>query len=358
MKIIHCSDLHIDSKMESNLPLIKAKERRAELILTFENMVEFAKLNGVRAIIIAGDMFDTLRVSISTKNRIVSIISKNADIDFLYLAGNHDEESFISSLNEIPTNLKVFGDDWTYFEYGSVCIAGVKLSKENNSVYQTLTLSKDNINIVVLHGQIVKSNYDKGVELISLPKLMNKNIDYLALGHIHQYTTGQLDKRGAYCYSGCLEGRGFDELGDKGFVLLETDEGKVKQEFIPMSKRKLFEYRFDITGIDDFYEIEQKIIDGIAKLGTENLIKVVLVGKYNLCLQKNIISLSKKLNDIFYFAKVKDESSLKVELSDFEHDMSLKGEFIRRVLSDEKLSEDKKEQLILMGLKALDGEVL
>ena len=54
------------------------------------------------------------------------------------------------------------------------------------------------------------------------------NIDYLALGHIHSYKCHKLDKRGVYCYSGCLEGRGFDECGDKGFVLLETEEDRLE----------------------------------------------------------------------------------------------------------------------------------
>ena len=55
-----------------------------------------------------------------------------------------------------------------------------------------------------------------------------KNIDYLALGHIHKYKQAELDQRGVYCYSGCLEGRGFDECGEKGFVLLDIDEESLK----------------------------------------------------------------------------------------------------------------------------------
>ena len=41
MKIIHCSDLHLDSKMKSNLDSIKSKERRDEILRTYQNMVEY-----------------------------------------------------------------------------------------------------------------------------------------------------------------------------------------------------------------------------------------------------------------------------------------------------------------------------
>ena len=58
MKIIHCADLHLDSKMETHLSKEKARERKNEILITFQNMVEYAAKNKVKIIIIAGDMFD------------------------------------------------------------------------------------------------------------------------------------------------------------------------------------------------------------------------------------------------------------------------------------------------------------
>ena len=58
MKIIHCADLHLDSKMESNLDREAASMRRDELLDTFERMVTYAAENEVRVILIAGDLFD------------------------------------------------------------------------------------------------------------------------------------------------------------------------------------------------------------------------------------------------------------------------------------------------------------
>ena len=42
MKIIQCADLHLDSRMTSNLNPDKAKERKAEILNTFVNMVDYA----------------------------------------------------------------------------------------------------------------------------------------------------------------------------------------------------------------------------------------------------------------------------------------------------------------------------
>ena len=56
MKIIHCADLHLDSNMTSNLSREQAKQRKAELLATFERMIVYAKDNSVKAVIIAGDL--------------------------------------------------------------------------------------------------------------------------------------------------------------------------------------------------------------------------------------------------------------------------------------------------------------
>lgn len=58
MKLIHCADLHLDSKMESHLSKEQAKQRKTELLETYMNMVDYAETNGVSAVLIAGDLFD------------------------------------------------------------------------------------------------------------------------------------------------------------------------------------------------------------------------------------------------------------------------------------------------------------
>ena len=104
MKIIHTADLHFDSKMETYLSKEKARERKVEIRLTFQKMVEYAKENGVKVIIICGDMFDSKNVTQATKNFIYETFKSNPNIDFLVLKGNHDE--FELSNNDIP-NLKL-----------------------------------------------------------------------------------------------------------------------------------------------------------------------------------------------------------------------------------------------------------
>lgn len=46
MKIIHCADIQSGSKMSANLTKEKARERKTELLTTFQNMVTYGAEQG------------------------------------------------------------------------------------------------------------------------------------------------------------------------------------------------------------------------------------------------------------------------------------------------------------------------
>ena len=298
MKIIHCSDLHLDSKMEANLDKEKSKQRKNEILLSFQKMIEYANKSDVKIIIIAGDLFDKSKISVKAKNIVKDAIISNPQIDFIYLKGNHDEENFIEG--SIPENLKLFNKyNWSSYRYENIVISGIEFGQiENYEIYKTLMLNQNDFNIVILHGQ--EANYadkkDK-TEIINIKELKNKNIDYLALGHVHKYKMEKLDNRGIYCYSGCLEGRGFDECGDKGFILLDIENNKIKTEFIKNSIRNLEEVEIDISRTMTTTEVKIKIDNQIENISNNNLVKIILTGKVDIDSERDIEYLSKIYND-------------------------------------------------------------
>lgn len=70
MKILHMADLHLDSKLGSIYTTEKARERKTEILHTFSRMISFAAENDVKAVLVAGDLFDTNTVS-KTAGRLV-----------------------------------------------------------------------------------------------------------------------------------------------------------------------------------------------------------------------------------------------------------------------------------------------
>lgn len=361
MKLIHCADLHLDSKMTANLDKEKAKERKGELLHTFERMVAYATRHEIEMILIAGDMFDTKNISATVRNTVLAQFVNHPDITFFYLKGNHDNDNFLSGLEHIPDNLKMFGPEWTVYNMGSINISGIELSKENSgAAYTSLVLEANKINIVMLHGQEAESAAKDKAEVINLKALRNRGIDYLALGHVHAYKREQLDGRGIFCYPGCLEGRGFDECGEHGFVVLDIDEAKktITDTFVPFAERKLYTVEVDVSGALSSVEMAEKISDTLQNCayGKENLMKIILTGTLDVECEKNIDYLVSKFKNQFYFLKIYDETGLLVSVEDYMLDESLKGEFVRLVMNAEDICEEDRKIIIRYGLQAIAGE--
>lgn len=358
MKIIHCADLHLDSKMETHFSSEQARERRYEILETFENMVNFGCEQGVSVIIIAGDLFDTPQHQQKTiKNRVLEKIKNTQQIEFLYLQGNHDRDDYFKTLSDRPQNLKLFGRQWMSHRYEQVVITGMECLEQKED-YDKLLLRESDFNIVALHGQVEKYGNKAGEDTILLSQLQNKYIDYLALGHIHEYKGDKLDYRGIYQYSGCLEGRGFDETGEKGFVLLEVLKNHLSHQFVPFSKRKFHEITIELNqnhlSEDCLLEVENQV----KLISKDDMVKIVLSGKISETMEIDLSYIEQKWKKAFYFMKVIDQTQLFVDYRKYENDISFKGEFIRTV-NQLDLDEDEKSKVIMMGIHAIvDGGYL
>ena len=352
MKLIHCADIHLDSPMETNLSADKARERKLEIRSTFARMVRVAAEEGVEAILIAGDLFDGARVTKSTENYVLDLIASYPMIDFYYLSGNHDKGSALSSATQLPANLYLFGKVWSTYRRGNVAITGAAVPDAD-----TLSLNPEDVNILLLHGQERRSAGVAGEDIIHLGRFKNKHIDYAALGHIHEYRPIRLDTRGIACYSGCLEGRGFDECGTKGYVILNIEGGRVSHRFVPFAARTLHTIECDVTGFSSALNLEEKMLTSVTDVAQKDMVKVVLTGICPAEATLDLTHLRSVLAERFYFAKVKNETRLSINAEDYAHDISLKGEFVRRVMASS-LSQSEKERVIACGFRALSGEEL
>ncbi len=70
-------------------------------------MIEYAKINEVRAVIILQEIYLIKQSYCKGKNIVKNAIFSNPEIDFIYLKGNHDEMDFMEE-EEKPENFKGF----------------------------------------------------------------------------------------------------------------------------------------------------------------------------------------------------------------------------------------------------------
>ena len=369
LRILHCADIHLDSRMSANFDKEEAAVRRQEILGTFLDMIEEAAKAHTDHILIAGDLTDSAKVTATVRNTVLGALRDHPEMKFWYVPGNHDTgEDFLGVTEDLPDNLHVFGNDWETcsldadgrIRLSAAAMDGTPRIGEGLS----LLLNPECFNIVMLHGQAAGYHARSKAETISLSAFRGRGVDYLALGHIHSHQEGELDGRGIFCYPGCLEGRGFDECGEHGFVTLEIDEDtlRMKRHFIPFAGRCLWEIPVDVSGCADSDRMAKRIREEMDRQKAENiihegdLIRALLVGKIPADAEKNLLFLRRSMEKEFFHFEVEDRTGIEIDYESFRYDTSLRGEFVRLVEQAE-IPEEEKAEILRCGIRELSGEV-
>lgn len=77
-----------------------------------------------------------------------------------------------------------------------------------------------------------------------------------------------------YAYCGCPEGRGFDELGDKGFLAGQVSLEGAELQFVPFARRRYRIMEVDVTDGDPAALVSAALPAG----AEEDIYRVVLTG--------------------------------------------------------------------------------
>lgn len=342
MKIIHTADIHLDS------PLAQIKDsasRRYELLLALSNMAEYANNNDVKAIVIAGDLFDSQFAADSTIAGVAEIVNRSKASWFV-LQGNHGSSAPYVKLKNFAPQINLFTSEWSYFNLDNVTVCGRELGADDVEQYGKLTLDKSRYNIVALHGDVDDDSYG----LIDRKHLGKSNANYIALGHRHALAKYSFNGVKA-CYSGVLEPRGFDEPSQTGFIVIDTDKDEIA--FVEQHIRRIETVTIDVSRIVNDIALTSKITDAVAGLDSRNYLNVVFCG----ALQKGVhldVVCNSALNGRFFALRIDDQTTADYDLTAIVNEVSLRGEFVKLAnqIEDDKL----KSEVLKMGLQALGGE--
>lgn len=368
VKILHCADLHIGAS-ESSLGTLSSS-RQAETLITFEKIINSARENAVNIILIAGDLFNSNNVDKAFCDRVFDCFTKTPDIEIVYAAGNHDPLNAESPFKkyELPKNVHVLDTKDCFVEFPALNtrVYGKSFKEVYLRGVSEFSIKPDDsfINLMCIHGEL-RSDLGSDYNSITSEFIKNSGMDYIALGHVHKRTNVEKIGSTHLAYCGCPEGQGFDELGEKGVYIGTVSKGNTELQFVPMAKRMHLAENIDITGLSLPSEIADHIINTI-KLKypnnfTENLYKIILTGQLDDGTVISIPEITTRLNDVFYFAKVRDKSEFKLDFYALSQENTLKGVFVKNMLAKiEAADETEKEILkyaLTIGIKAFSGEV-
>ena len=413
VRLIHTADLHLDSAFSSRFSKEEAEERRRNLLIAWNKLLQYGIERKVQAILISGDLFDSPVVSRSTMEIFLSSIRKNPEISFFYLRGNHDTKNTFRFRDDLPKNLFLFSKEGKKYRlkeklvllgqefygterrnefpeepygterrsefpeesYGTESLLELPEEPEElveeellspssakDAVQSIWNLKEEDCNILMLHGALREGGSEvQNEQGISLKQLSRYPIHYLALGHIHKREEGKCGSLN-YIYPGCLQGRGFDEEGEKGFYYVEIEEEtkEIKAEFVPLKEGEFRIIPIFLSEEDGTLDAEEKIRESLKKEGAEakDSVRIILKGEKRAEEERNLRYLEKQLEEEYAYIEIKEETKLKLRKEEFIHEKGLKGEFLRMVCESESLSEEEKEKLMILGIGLLQGEEL
>ena len=403
VKLIHTADLHLDSAFRSRFTKEEAENRRQKQLMAWKELLSFAVEKKVQGILIAGDLFDSPVVSHGTMDFFLSTMAEHPEISFFYLRGNHDTENTFRYQENLPKNLFLFSEKGKKYRLNDrLLLAGVEygtkdisfgenegatqgagqaveqavgqenvrgaeaLSKneaESEEESKFLKLKEEDCNILLLHGALYqgtpKGDSLQGEEGIFLKNLEKLPLSYIALGHIHKGGEGKLNNGAIWAYPGCLQGRGYDEEGERGFLYLKVEEEKkeIRKEFIPIKQGAFRILEIELLEDEGTLACLKKIEVEMEKAGIvkEDSLRIILKGKKGLEQERNLRYLQLQLQDSVFFLEIRDECELSWNREEAMKEKSLKGEFLRVLAAADNLSKEEQEEIIALGMGLLQG---
>jgi DNA repair exonuclease SbcCD nuclease subunit len=266
LTFLHAADIHLDSPLRGlshydGAPPIE--EIRGATRQALDNLVNFALGEKVDFVLIAGDLYDgdwqDFKTGLYFANQMRNL--GEAGIRVAVIRGNHDAANTMTKTLVMPENVKIFSarkpETWLLKDFG-VAIHGQ--SYANRDVYENLAVTYPDpvpgmFNIGILHCLISGADGHLPYAPCTLDELAAKGYDYWALGHVHNYSV--LREQPHIVYSGCTQGRHIREPGEKGCVLVEVEDDKIRTEFVPLNVLRWAEVKADVGNTQN---IEQAAI--------------------------------------------------------------------------------------------------
>ncbi len=356
IKLLHSADIHLDAPFPSLGE--KENQRRNDFLRTFERLLALASSWEADLFVIAGDLFDTPIPTAATLAKVQGGLQRLIDrgIVPVLLPGTHDGPAFPNSvyrrhrfpgcilLNNPqvtePVPLEIRGEK--IFLYGFA-----HRSAESAQALPSMTRRfPEGIHIGLLHGSRMGSrewDYRPKDLPFSLDDLVEWNLDYLALGHYHNFEV--LDKNGRVlaCYPGSPEGKRFGENGPRYTALVTVGREGVTVEKRVVNHRTLKEITLDLSGCVDLSSACQTI----RSLGDPDLLlRLELTGTVETPI--DCAYLQARVGGDFFHLQINDKT--RFFDSRFVHRIadedSVRGSFVRRIRSRmEKATEEERISL-------------
>lgn len=273
IKILHSADWHLDAPMSGHSPE-NAEYLRRELKKIPEKIAKLAKAEGCNLMLLSGDLFDGA-YSADTLRTVQQVLA-DTQIPVFISPGNHD---YIHP--DSPYMAPGWGDNIHIFKEPK--IEAISLPELSCRIYGAgynamdcppllkdfQAAGEEAWHLAVLHGEAEVSS--SAYCPISKEQLRSSALSYVALGHIHKGSSLRAGET-LCAWPGCPMGRGYDELGAKGVILVTLDED-VRASFLPLDTPRFYDEEVE-AGEDP----REAVASLLPALHTDDFYRITLTG--------------------------------------------------------------------------------
>ncbi|HSG09387.1 MAG TPA: DNA repair exonuclease [Longimicrobiales bacterium] len=266
MRFVHVADVHLDTSFAGRSESVRKRLREASREV-FRAAVDLAVREDVHAFLVAGDLFDSERLSFATERFLLEQARRLGDhgITLIYATGNHDPGSPETGPRPLPwppnvhvtsdgtpRRIAVTGDAGACVGY--VTAIGHSTSREQEDLSRRLPRPKGELpEVALLHTQVHATPGADGHHAYApseLAFLTRAGFDYWALGHVH--TPQLLSEDPPVVYPGNLQGRTHTDTGPRGAYLVDlTDRAAPALAF-----RALAHVRWETIRVDGLQDAD------------------------------------------------------------------------------------------------------
>ena len=361
-KIIHGADFHLDSAF-AGLPPEKARQRRRESRQLLDALAELVRRERADLVLLSGDLFDGERVYPETLEALRAALGAMGCPVFI-APGNHDPYTPHSpyAAGDWPENVHVFRtaevESVELPELGCV-VHGCAFTggeRTDQALAGFAAPADGRLHLMCLHGDVGAPESPYGP--VTRRQIGSSGLAYLALGHVHQCSGVQREGDTFWAYPGCPEGRGFDELGDKGVLAGTVDEEKADLRFVPLCHRRYHVIEVNVTGRDP----REALAQALPATAAEDVCRFVLTGESGES-GVDLPALETAFASRCYGLQLRDRTRPAEDIWRRAGEDSLRGLFLQdlRQRWESAQDEEQRRQIALavrFGLAALDGRDL
>lgn len=231
------------------MPVDAAQAIKQAVRATITDMFVRAAADKLDMVVLAGDLFEHEGTDPAAQLRFIyEQAASIAPVPVVITPGNHDPICAESPYATIawPENVILFtGGEFTQRDTpaGPVVGRAVQAGEGTGAVdWSRLPIPVGETPLLVIHASMLRASDGRRgrntVAPVTLDKLQHCGYSYVAMGHYHRFQQWPHLENGLVCtaYPGCPQGQGWDEPGEKGYLLVQLEPEGATVEFAAASR--------------------------------------------------------------------------------------------------------------------------